>query len=600
ANDNDGVLLNQLNNTVDGQFQRYSIENGAYIRDNFFGPDPRLREMVAHLSDQDLVHLPRGGHDYRKLYAAYKAATENMGTGAPTAILAKTVKGWTLGPDIEGRNATHQIKKMTKDQLLVLRDRLYMHDEIPDSAFDGDLPPYFRPAEDSIEYQYMMERRKALGGSIPKRTTRARKALQLPADGAYAELLTGSGTQAVSTTMGFTRLLRGLARDEKFGHHVVPIIPDEARTFGMDSLFRELKIYASQGQLYEPVDHEMLLSYAEATNGQILEEGITEAGSTASFIAAGTAYATRGVPMVPFYTFYSMFGFQRVGDLIWQAADARTRGFLLGATAGRTTLMGEGLQHQDGHSLVHASTVPPVQAYDPAFAYEVAAIVQEGLQRMYGGGIEDPDVFYYITLYNENYPMPIMPEGDPAEVRAAIMRGLYRWAPAPEGPSRNATLLFSGSAQGAARHAAAELAEHFDVGVELWSATSYKRLRENALEVERWNRLHPSSTPRIADVAQLLADAQGPVVAVTDFMKIVPEQVARFLPGRLFVPLGTDGMGRSDTRESLRNFFEIDLGHIVVGVLSALHVTGEVSADEVEAAISRYGIDSETVDPYLV
>jgi pyruvate dehydrogenase E1 component len=600
ANDNDGVLLNQLNNTVDGQFQRYTIENGAYIRDNFFGPDPRLRQMVAHLSDEDLVHLPRGGHDYRKLYAAYKAATENMGTGAPTAILCKTVKGWTLGPDIEGRNATHQIKKMTKDQLLVLRDRLYMHDEIPDSAFDGDLPPYFRPAEDTIEYQYMMERRKALGGSIPKRTTRARKALQLPDDSAFAELLTGSGTQAVSTTMGFTRLLRGLARDEKFGHRVVPIIPDEARTFGMDSLFRELKIYAAQGQKYEPVDHEMLLSYAEATNGQILEEGITEAGSTASFIAAGTAYATRGVPMVPFYTFYSMFGFQRVGDLIWQAADARTRGFLLGATAGRTTLMGEGLQHQDGHSLVHASTVPPCQAYDPAFAYEVAAIVQEGLQRMYGGSSDNPDVFYYITLYNENYPMPIMPEGDPAAVRAAIMRGLYQWAPAPEGPSRRATLLFSGSAQGAARQAQAELAEHFDVGVELWSATSYKRLRENALEVERWNRLHPGQDPRTADVAQLLANAPGPIVAVTDFMKIVPEQIARFLPGRTFVPLGTDGMGRSDTRESLRNLFEIDLGHVVVGVLSSLHATGEVDADQVEAAISRYGIDSETLDPYLV
>ncbi len=600
ANDNDGVLLNQLNNTVDGQFQRYSIENGAYIRDDFFGPDPRLRQMVAHLSDEDLVNLPRGGHDYRKLYAAYKAASENLGTGAPTAILCKTIKGWTLGPDIEGRNATHQIKKMTKDQLLALRDRLYMHDEISDSAFDGDLPPYFRPSEDSIEYQYMMERRKALGGSIPKRTTRARKPLQLPDDSAFAELLTGSGTQAVSTTMGFTRLLRGLARDANFGHRVVPIIPDEARTFGMDSLFRELRIYASQGQKYEPVDHEMLLSYAEATNGQILEEGITEAGSTASFIAAGTAYATRGVPVVPFYTFYSMFGFQRVGDLIWQAADARTRGFMLGATAGRTTLMGEGLQHQDGHSLVLASTVPPVQAYDPAFAYEVASIVQEGLHRMYGGGTEDPDVFYYIALYNENYPMPAMPEGDAAEIRAGIMRGLYRWAPAPEGKSNAATLLFSGSAQGAAREAAAELAEHFDVGVDLWSATSYKRLRENALEVERWNRLHPSQEPRTADVAALLADSPGPIIAVTDFMKIVPEQVARFLPGRTFVPLGTDGMGRSDTRESLRRFFEIDLGHVVVGVLSALHLSGHVGADVVETAMSRYDIDPDAVDPYHI
>ena len=600
AVDTDGVLLNQLNNTVDGQFQRYGTENGAYIRDHFFGPDPRLRQMVAHLSDEELVNLPRGGHDYRKLYAAYKGATENLGTGAPTAILCKTIKGWTLGPDIEGRNATHQIKKMTKDQLLVLRDRLYMHDEIPDSAFDGDLPPYFRPAEDSIEYQYMMERRKALGGSIPKRVVKARRPLQLPEDGAFAELLTGSGTQAVSTTMGFTRLLRGLARDEKFGHRVVPIIPDEARTFGMDSLFRELKIYASQGQKYEPVDHEMLLSYAEAPNGQILEEGITEAGSTASFIAAGTAYATRGVPMVPFYTFYSMFGFQRVGDLIWQAADARTRGFMLGATAGRTTLMGEGLQHQDGHSLVLASTVPPCQAYDPAFAYEVAAIVQEGLQRMYGGGQEDPDVFYYITLYNENYPMPAIPEGDPAELRAAIMRGLYRWAPAPEAPSVKATLLFSGSAQGAARAAADELAEHFDVGVELWSATSYKRLRENGLEVERWNRLHPSQPPRTPEVALLLDDAPGPIVAVTDFMKIVPEQVARFLPGRTFVPLGTDGMGRSDTREALRGFFEIDTGHVVVGVLSALHAAGDIESHVVEAAINHYGIDPDAVDPYFV
>jgi len=424
--------------------------------------------------------------------------------------------------------------------------------------------------------------------------------LQLPDDGAFAELLTGSGTQAVSTTMGFTRLLRGLARDEKFGHRVVPIIPDEARTFGMDSLFRELKIYASQGQKYEPVDHEMLLSYAEAPNGQILEEGITEAGSTASFIAAGTAYATRGVPVVPFYTFYSMFGFQRVGDMIWQAADARTRGFMLGATAGRTTLMGEGLQHQDGHSLVLASTVPPCQAYDPAFAYEVAAIVQEGLQRMYGGGQEDPDVFYYITLYNENYPMPAIPEGDPADVRAGIMRGLYRWAPAPEAPSVKATLLFSGSAQGAARAAADELAEHFDVGVELWSATSYKRLRENGLEVERWNRLHPTQPPRTPEVALLLDDAPGPIVAVTDFMKIVPEQVARFLPGRTFVPLGTDGMGRSDTREALRGFFEIDTGHVVVGVLSALHAAGDIESHVVEAAIKHYGIDPDAVDPYLV
>ena len=597
AKDKDGVLLNQLNTTVDGQFQRYSIENGAYIRDNFFGPDPRLRQMVQHLSDDDLLSLPRGGHDYRKLYAAYKAAIENLGTGAPTVILCKTVKGWTLGPDIEGRNATHQIKKMTKDQLLVLRDRLYMHDEIPDDAFDGDLPPYFRPAEDSIEYQYMMERRRALGGSIPKRRTSPRKPLPLPAAGAFAELEKGSGNNAVSTTMGFTRLLRNLARDENFGRHVVPIIPDEARTFGMDSLFRELKIYASQGQKYQPVDHNLLLSYTEASDGQILEEGITEAGSMASFIAAGTSYSHRGFPTVPFYTFYSMFGFQRVGDLIWQAADARTRGFMLGATAGRTTLMGEGLQHQDGHSLVLASTVPPVQAYDPAFAYEVAAIVGAGLERMYGSTDQNPDVFYYLTLYNENYVMPPRPDNE--ALTAEIMRGLYRFAEAPAA-SRQATLLFSGSAYCAAQAAADALRDRFDVGVELWSATSYKALREEALATERHNRLHPSQPARTAAVADILAGSPGPIVAVTDFMKIVPEQIARWLPGRNFTPLGTDGMGRSDTREALRRFFEIDEGHVVVAVLSTLAARGEMDADLVHKAISEYGIDPDAIDPYAV
>jgi pyruvate dehydrogenase E1 component len=593
AMDKDGVLLNQLNTTVDGQFQRYSVENGAYIRDNFFGPDPRLRQLVAHLSDDDLVNLPRGGHDYRKLYAAYKAAVENMGSGAPTAILCKTIKGWTLGPDIEGRNATHQIKKMTKDQLLALRDRLYLHDEIPEEIIDDKNPPYFRPREDSIEYQYMMERRRALGGSVPKRIVRPRKHIAMPAETVFTELQAGSGGQAVSTTMGFTRLLRNLARDDAFGQFVVPIIPDEARTFGMDSLFPELKIYASQGQKYEPVDHAMMLSYTESTSGQILEEGITEAGSLASFIAAGTAYATRGVPMVPFYTFYSMFGFQRVGDLIWQAADARTRGFLLGATAGRTTLMGEGLQHQDGHSLVLASTVPPCQAYDPAFAYEVAAIVRAGLQRMYVGPEADRDVFYYLTLYNENYPMPAMPEGISD---ADVMRGLYRWAGAPDGAERHATLLFSGSAQGAAREAQAVLANDYGVGVELWSATSYKALRDNALAVERWNRLHPSQTAQVPLVTELLGGGTGPVIAVSDFMKIVPEQISRFVGGRHFVPLGTDGMGRSDTREALRRHFEIDLGHVVVGVLSALNATGEVDAGTVERAIKQFDVDPDSVD----
>ncbi|MCB1002019.1 MAG: pyruvate dehydrogenase (acetyl-transferring), homodimeric type [Acidimicrobiales bacterium] len=597
AKDKDGVLLNKLNTTVDGEFQRYTVENGAYIRDHFFGPDPRLRALVQHLSDDDLVNLPRGGHDYRKLYAAYKAATENLGSGAPTVILAKTIKGWTLGPGIEARNSTHQIKKMNKEQLLALRDRLYLHDEIPESALDGDLPPYFRPREDSVEYQYMMGRRRALGGSIPKRRTSPTKPLALPAESAFAELMKGSGGQAVSTTMGFTRLLRNLARDERFGRHVVPIIPDEARTFGMDALFRELKIYASQGQKYEPVDHDLLLSYTEASNGQILEEGITEAGSLASFIASATSYSTRGFPTVPFYTFYSMFGFQRVGDLIWQAADCRARGFLMAATAGRTTLLGEGLQHQDGHSLVLASTVPPVQAYDPAFAYEVAAIVKAGLQRMYGGTDQDPDVFYYLTLYNENYQMPVAPELP--DLEAQIVRGLYRYAPAPQA-GRRATLLFSGSAHSAAQSAASALHERYDVGVELWSATSYKALREDALAAERWNRLHPGQPGRTPIVAQLLGNAPGPIVAVTDFMKIVPEQIARWLPGRNFTPLGTDGMGRSDTREALRRFFEIDEGHVVVAVLSALAGQGIVDTDLVAKAIADYDIDPDSIDPYWV
>ena len=598
ARDTDGVLLNKMNTTVDGEFQRYSVESGAYARDHFFGPDARLRKMVEHLTDDDLRTLPRGGHDYRKIFAAYKAAVENLGSGAPTAILCKTVKGWTLGPDVEGRNATHQIKKMTKDQLKVLRDRLYLHDEIPESALDADDPPYYCPPPDSIEHQYMMDRRRALDGSIPKRIVRNRRPLELPADTAFKEVLSGSGAQSVSTTMGFARLLRNLARDEHIGPRVVPIVPDEARTFGMDALFRELKIYASQGQKYEPDDHDLLLSYAESADGQILEEGINEAGSMASFIAAGTSYATRGVPMVPFYIFYSMFGFQRVGDLVWQAADARTRGFLLGATAGRTTLLGEGLQHQDGHSLLLASTVPPVQAYDPAFAYEVAVIIRDGLRRMYGDTPED--IFYYLTLYNENYPMPALPaEADSNGITQGILQGLYRWQAAPAGPSKRATLLFSGSAQGAARAAVIELAERYDVAVELWSATSYKALRDEAIGVERWNRLHPTDAPRVPLVGRLLADAAGPVVAVSDFMKIVPEQVARFLPGHHFVPLGTDGFGRSDTREALRRHFEIDMPHVVVGVLSALAAQGEVKHETVAEAIARYGIDADAVNPAL-
>ena len=604
AQDKDGVLLNQMNTTVDGEFQRYAVEEGNYIRENFFGPDPRLRQMVSHLSDDELRNLPRGGHDYQKLYAAYKAATENLGSGRPTVLLCKTVKGWTLGPGFEGRNSTHQIKKMTKDQLLELRDRLHLHDEIPESTIEAEDPPYFRPAEDSVEYQYMMERRRALGGVMPVRTTTVKRPLSLPNPSSFAELDEGSGGMAVSTTMGFTRLLRSLCRDENIGSRIVPIIPDEARTFGMDALFRELEIYASQGQKYEPVDHDLLLSYAEDSDGQILEEGITEAGSLASFIAAGTSYSTRGVPMLPFYTFYSMFGFQRVGDLIWQATDARARGFLMGATAGRTTLLGEGLQHQDGHSLVLASTMPAVQAYDPAFAYEVGAIVKAGIDQMYGDSTpeSDRDVIYYLTLYNENYPMPALPADDEAaaEFQHGAVRGLYRYAQAPSGLTHHATILFSGVAHQAASEAVRELAEHYDVGAELWSATSYKRLREEALAAERFNRLHPSRPHRTPMVTELLQQSAGPITAVTDFMCAVPEQIIRFIPAqRPFNVLGTDGMGRSDTREALRRHFEVDCGHIVVSTLTGLLESGAIDASVVDDAIQRYDIDPDAADPFL-
>jgi pyruvate dehydrogenase E1 component len=587
ARDVDGVLLNKMNTTVDGEFQKYATEDGAYIRQHFFGPDPRLRALVDHLSDDDLRNLPRGGHDYRKLYAAYKAATET--TGQPTVILAKTIKGWTLGPEIEARNSTHQIKKMNAAQLKLLRDRLYLEEEIPDSALERGEPPFFRPSPDSVEYRYMVERRQALNGSLPHRLVRARP-LPAPADKTLAEFDEGSGKRSVSTTMAFAVMLRNLLRDKGVGQRIVPIIPDEARTFGLDALFKEVKIYAPFGQLYDPVDSKLMLSYIEARDGQILEEGISEAGGMGDFTAAGTSYATWGQPMIPFFIFYSMFGFQRVGDLIWAFGDMRGRGFLLGATAGRTTLLGEGLQHDDGQSLLLASTVPNLQAYDPSFAYEVAAIISDGIRRMYGP--EPEDVFYYLTLYNENYRMPPKPDG----VDDGILRGLYRYAAAPEGPTRKATILFSGTGYQAALEAQQLLAERYDVAAELWSATSYKALREDALSVERWNRLHPGLQARTPYVTEALAGVSGPVVAVTDFMKAVPDQVARWVPGH-FVPLGTDGFGLSDTREALRRHFETDAAHVVVAVLDGLLAVGEGKAKDVEDAISRFEIDADAPDP---
>jgi pyruvate dehydrogenase E1 component len=588
ARDVDGVLLNRMNTSVDGEYQQYATRDGAYIREHFFGPDPRLRKMVEHLSDDDLRNLPRGGHDYRKLYAAYKAAVET--TGQPTVILAKTVKGWTLGPEIEARNSTHQIKKMTKAQLRTLRDRLYLQEEIPDSALDPEEPPFYKPAPGSVEYEYMMERQRARHGSLPLRTPKRSKLVLAPESKAFEEFKAGSGKREVSTTMAFAVLLRNLLRDKNIGQRVVPIIPDEARTFGLDALFKEVKIYSPLGQLYDPVDSQLLLSYSEAKDGQILEEGITEAGSMADFTAAGTSYATHGQPMLPFFIFYSMFGFQRVGDLIWAFGDMRGRGFLLGATAGRTTLLGEGLQHDDGHSLVLASTVPNVAAYDPAFAYETAVIIQDGIRRMYGP--EPEDIFYYLTLYNENFVMPSMPEG----AKEGIVRGAYRFAKGPDGPTRKATILFSGTAQGAAREAQRILAEQHDVSAELWSVTSYKALREDALSVERHNRLHPEEAPRTPYITDALAQAEGPIVAVTDFMKAVPDQISRWVPSR-FTPLGTDGFGRSDTREALRRHFETDAAHVVVAVLDGLRATGEGKAEEVADAIKRFGIDPNAIDP---
>ncbi len=589
--DVDGVLLNKMNTTVDGAFQRYAVEDGAYIREDFFGPDPRLRKLVEHLSDDDLRNLPRGGHDYQKLYAAYHAAIQE--TDRPTVILAKTIKGWTLGQGFEARNSTHQLKKMNKDQMMEMRERLHLQDEIPEASLEDGVPPYFKPAPDSAEMQYLLERRRQLDGPLPKRVVRTRRPLELPAESIFDDLDKGSGGREVSTTMVFTATLRNMMRDQKFGHRVVPIIPDEARTFGMDSMFREFEIYAPKGQLYEPVDHELLLSYSEDTDGQILEEGITEAGAMSSFIAAGTSYANYGVPMVPFFTFYSMFGFQRVGDLIWSAADSRTRGFLMGATAGRTTLMGEGLQHQDGHSPLLASTVPSCEAYDPAYAYELGTIIKDGLRRMYGPGAEaGEDVFYYLTIYNENYEMPARPDHVSDD---DILSGLYQYADAPD-RSHRAAIVFSGPTQGAAHRAQAELAEHFDVGVELWSATSYKRLRENALACERANRLRSEGEPIYPDVTRKLAGVGGPIVAVSDYMKTVPDQIARWVPGR-YVALGTDGYGRSDTREALRSFFEIDAEHTIVAVLSALADEGRIDRSVVGHAIARYGLDANASDP---
>src|SRR4051794_24865534 len=584
ARDVDGVLVEQMNNTLDGEFQKYSVAGGAYIREHFFGPDPRLRKLVEHLSDDDLAKLRRGGHDYRKVYAAYKQATE--WTGAPTVILAHTVKGWTLGSGVEARNITHQAKKLSEAELKIFRDRIEL--PIPDDTLKD--APYYHPGPDSEEVQYLVERRRSLGGPMPRRIVRAAP-LPAPARAVDAEFAAGS-TTPVSTTMVFARILRNLIRDPELGPRIVPIIPDEARTFGMDPLFKEVGIYAALGQRYDPVDSDLVLSYREATNGQVLEEGITEAGSMASFQAAGTSYASHGLATIPFYIFYSMFGFQRTGDQMWAFGDARGRGFLMGATAGRTTLHGEGLQHDDGHTQILASTIPNIRAYDPAYAYELAAVIRDGIERMY---VKGEDVFYYVSLYNENYVQPAKPEG----VDEGIVRGIYRLAAAPDvGKGAQATrLVGSGAILQQVVAAQALLAEKFGVAAEVYSAPSFQLLRRDALEADRWNRLHPEARkPRIPYVQEVLPADGRPIVAASDWLKAWPDMVARWLPDSS-LSLGTDGFGRSDPREALRSLFEIDPPHIAAATLVQLARCGDLPAARAARGIRELGIDPEKLDP---
>ncbi len=546
--------------------------------------------MVNHLTDEQIRRLLRGGHDPQKVYAAYRAAMEH--TGSPTVILAKTIKGYGLGEAGEGRNVTHQQKKMNEKELREFRARF----DIPIKDEEVVNAPFYRPVPESPETQYLLERRKALGGMLPVRRVKAAP-IKVPGREFYADFFKGSTRRKVSTTMAYVQILSKLLRHAAVGKQIVPIIPDEARTFGMDALFRQIGIYSPKGQLYEPVDRETLLFYQEAKDGQILEEGINEAGSMASFIAAGTTYATRGFHMIPFYIYYAMFGFQRVGDLIWAAADSRTRGFLLGATAGRTTLNGEGLQHQDGHSHLMASAVPNLLAYDPAFAYELAVIIQDGMRRMY---VDGEDIFYYLTLYNENHAMPAMPEG----VDAGILNGLYKFKPgapvARPGRSKKlrAQILGSGPLIHEALKAAGILSERYGVSADVWSATSYTQLRRGALQAERWNRLHPMSPPKRSYVDILLEKEEGVFVAVSDYMKTVPDQIAPWVPGGL-TTLGTDGFGRSDTRVGLRRFFEVDAELTVLATLHALAQRKVIERRVVSNAIKELDVDPEKASPVI-
>ncbi len=585
ALDKEDALLRRMNDTVDGQYQKYSVEKvkeGSYLREHFFGGDERLQAMAATLSDENLNRMRRGGHDPEKVFAAYQAALEAK--GYPTVILAKTVKGYGLGESGEGRNVTHQQKKLNQDELQEFRTRF----EIPLSDEEVAAAPFYRPPEDSPEIRYLKEKREALGGYVPTRRSVCAPLKAPPLD-LFEEFFQGTDGREVSTTMVFVRLLSKLLRDEGLGKLIVPIVPDEARTFGMEALFRQIGIYSHVGQLYEPVDRDSLLYYKEAQDGQILEEGITEAGSMASFIAAGTAYATHGVNTIPFYIYYSMFGFQRIGDLIWAAADMRTRGFLIGGTAGRTTLNGEGLQHQDGNSHLLAYPVPNLLTYDPAFAFEMAVIIQDGIRRMYQ---EQEDVFYYLTAYNENYAMPPMP-GDAKE---GILKGMYLYKESEKEWGLRAQLLGSGTIMNQVLEAQKILEERYSVSTDVWSVTSYKELRRDALEAERWNMLHPDHPPRVPYVTQCLSRTPGVCVAASDYVKATPDSVAKWVP-RPMISLGTEGFGRSESRAALRDFFEIDARYIVLATLYALSREKHLYPDFVNKAMQELDINPEKLNP---
>jgi pyruvate dehydrogenase E1 component len=580
ARDASGLLIRRMEECVDGEYQNYKAKGGAYVRAEFFGKYPELLELVKDMPDDELARLPRGGHDPQKVYNAFRRAFEHI--GGPSVVLAHTVKGYGLGEAGEGRNVTHQQKKLNEAELDYFRRRF----EIPVPEESVLTVSFYRPPEDSPEIQYLKARREALGGYAPARKV-VPIGIHAPNIDIYKEQFEGSQGREVSTTMAFVRVLTRLLKHPKLGKYVVPIIPDEARTFGMESLFRQVGIYASQGQLYRPVDADVFLYYKEAKDGQILEEGITEAGSMASFTAAGTAYANYGVPMIPFFIYYSMFGFQRIGDLVWAFADSRGKGFLVGGTAGRTTLAGEGLQHQDGHSHVLASTIPTLASYDPAYAYEIAVIVHDGIRRMYELG---EDRFYYITVGNEDYAQPAMPQG----VTEGILRGMYRYQ-AAAAPAQ--VLLFgSGSILNEALRAQQMLAELFGVNADVYSVTSYNELRRDALEVERWNRLHPAEPPRVPYICRALEGSAAPIVAASDYMKIVPDQIAPWLPGRM-VTLGTDGFGRSDNRQHLRRHFEVDAESIAAAALSRLARDGNFDARRAAQAITELGLNPDRPDP---